>query len=148
MVLPLARSTSDHVPCVVTIATAIPKARAFRFENYWVDLPGFHECVAQVWDSTARKPTTALTISAKFKALRHALKQWHLKLSTVKALISNCNEVILYFDEMEEIRPLSWPEFNFRRIVKLHLQDILHWQYVYWKQRCTIRSIKVGEGNS
>ena len=94
------------------------------------------------------KPTAALTISAKFKALRHALKQWHLKLSTVKALISNCNKVILYFDELEEIRPLSWPEFNFRRIVKLHLQDILHWQYVYWKQRCTIRSIKVGEENS
>ena len=46
LVLPLARSTSDHVPCVVTIATAIPKARVFRFENYWVDLPSFHECVA------------------------------------------------------------------------------------------------------
>lgn len=68
-----------------------------------------------------RKPTTTLTISAKFKVLRHALKQWHLKLSTVKALISDCNKVILYFDDLEEIRPLSWPEFNFRRIVKLHL---------------------------
>ena len=43
---------------------------------------------------------------------------------------------------------MSWPEFNFRRIVKLHLEDILHWQFIYWKQRCTIRNIKVGEENS
>ena len=49
---------------------------------------------------------------------------------------------------MEEIRPLSWPGFNFRRIVKLHLEEILHWQFVYLKQRCTIRSIKVCEENS
>lgn len=56
--------------------------------------------------------------------------------------------MILYFDGLEEIRPLIRPEFNFRRVVKLHLEDILHWQFVYWKQRCTIRSIKVGEENS
>ena len=94
------------------------------------------------------RSSVALTISSKFKALRYALKKWHLNLSTVKALISDCNKVILYFDGLEEIRPLSRPEYNFRRIVKLHLEDILHWQFVYWKQRCTIRSIKLGEENS
>src|SRR3954469_13290858 len=71
-----------------------------------------------------------------------------MSLSTTKALIADCNKVILYFDGLEELRSLSRPEFNFRRIVKLHLEDILHWQYVYWKQRCTIRNIKVGEENS
>ena len=34
MVLPLARTASDHVPCVVQIKTSIPKAKVFRFENY------------------------------------------------------------------------------------------------------------------
>ena len=43
---------------------------------------------------------------------------------------------------------MSWPEFNLCRIVKLHLEDILHWQFIYWKQRCTTRNIKVGEENS
>jgi endonuclease/exonuclease/phosphatase family metal-dependent hydrolase len=33
VVQPLAKITSDHVPCVVTISTKIPKARIFRFEN-------------------------------------------------------------------------------------------------------------------
>ena len=133
---------------MVSIATCIPKAKVFRFENYWVDLPGFADCVSKVWNRPVAKSSIALTISAKFKSLRYALKKWHLNLSTVKALIADCNKVIIFLDNLEEIRPLSWPEFNFRRIVKLHLEDILHWQFVYWKQRCTIRSIKVGEENS
>ena len=142
------RTASDHVPCVVSIATCIPKAKVFRFENYWVDLPGFADCVAEVWNRPMVKPSIALTISAKFKSLRYALKKWHLNLSTVKALIADCNKVIIFLDNLEEIRPLSWLEFNFRRIVKLHLEEILHWQFIYWKQRCTIRNIKVGEENS
>ena len=118
LVLPLARPASDHVPCVVMIATAIPKAKVFRFENYWIDLPGFNECVSQFWNRSVGRSSAALTISSKFKALRYALKKWHLNLSTVKALISDCNKFILYFDEMEEIRHLTCQEFNFRRIVK------------------------------
>lgn len=31
MVTPLARPTSDHVPCKVAIGTNIPKANIFRF---------------------------------------------------------------------------------------------------------------------
>jgi hypothetical protein len=34
LVLPLAKITSDHLPCKVQIGTNIPKANIFRFENY------------------------------------------------------------------------------------------------------------------
>jgi hypothetical protein len=37
MVLPLAKTTSNHVPCVVQIGTSIPKVNIFIFENYWVN---------------------------------------------------------------------------------------------------------------
>ena len=56
--------------------------------------------------------------------------------------------MILYLDELEELRPLSWPGINFQRTVKLHLEEILRMQFIYWKQRCTIRSIKIGEENA
>jgi exonuclease III len=45
MVFPLAKSTSDHTPCVVSISTSIPKAKIFRFENIWLEQPGFMEVV-------------------------------------------------------------------------------------------------------
>jgi endonuclease/exonuclease/phosphatase family metal-dependent hydrolase len=34
VVHPLAKNTSDHVPCVVKIKTTIPKAKIFRFESH------------------------------------------------------------------------------------------------------------------
>jgi hypothetical protein len=51
-------------------------------------------------------------------------------------------------DTLEEERPLYRTEFNFRRIVKLHLEDLLKAECGYWKKRCTIRWIKQGEDNT
>jgi hypothetical protein len=34
MVLPLAKTISDHLPCKIQIGINIPKANIFRFENY------------------------------------------------------------------------------------------------------------------
>lgn len=118
---------------MVTIATSIPKAKIFLFENYWTNLPGFMDCVSEIWAKPTGRSSVAAIISVKFKALRYALKRWHVNLSKIKALIVDCNKVILYLDGLEEVRPLTWPEMNFRRIVKLHLEDILHLQFIYWK---------------
>ena len=69
-------------------------------------------------------------------------------MSSIKKLIQQCSVVILGFDSLEELHPLTTLEFNFRKIVKLHYEDLLKLQFIYWKQRCTIRYIKVGEENS
>ena len=51
VVFPLAKTSSDHVPCVVSIDTKIPKSKIFTFENYWVEMPGFMECVKKSWEA-------------------------------------------------------------------------------------------------
>ena len=76
------------------------------------------------------------------------LKFWSKKLSYIKKLTVDCSKVILHFDQLEEVRPLTRPEFNFRKLVKFHYEHLLKLHYIYWKQRCTIRYIKVGEENS
>jgi hypothetical protein len=114
VVLPLAKKGSDHVPCVVHIGTDIPKAKIFRFENYWVDLPGFKECVTQSWERGSAKAYSSAVIADKLKGLRHELKKWHLSLARLKGLIQNCNKVIVILDTLEEERPLYREEFNFR----------------------------------
>jgi hypothetical protein len=78
---PLAKSTSNHVPCVVQIGISIPKAQVFRFENYWIDQPGFLEVVHSVWNSEVLATDTASKIAAKFKLLRRVLKKWAMSLS-------------------------------------------------------------------
>ena len=66
----------------------------------------------------------------------------------LKKLATNCSEVVLYFDNLEELRPLTRPEFNFRKRVKLQYERVLKLHHLYWKQRCTIRYIRVGDENS
>lgn len=119
MVSPLARPTSDHVPCKVSVGTKIPRSNMFRFENFWTSHGSFYRTVQQSWD----KPTVNLgnsmaNLSAKFKRLRYDLKQWSKGLSNINLLIGNCNKVILYMDTVEQLRPLYNHEWNLRVIVK------------------------------
>lgn len=89
-----------------------------------------------------------ILISHKLKSLRQDLKKWQLSIARMKLLISKCNKVIVILNNLEELRPLYRQEFNFRKIVKLHVEHLLRLQYLYWKKRCTIRYIKVGEENT
>jgi exonuclease III len=147
VVTALARPTSDHVPCLVSIDTVIPKAQLFRFENFWVNQPGFFDVVKSVWARNTKASTSSGILAEKFKILRWELKKWKMSLSNIKLLINKCNLVILYLDQLEEERNLYIPEENFRRIVKIHYEKLLKIQYQYWKKRCTIRWMKLGEEN-
>ena len=111
MVIPLAKITSDHIPCKVTISTAIPKASIFRFENYWPDHPGFYDAVQRGWNMHVRNSRDSATV----KNVRHELKVWSRGISNLNILIANCNKVILFLDTLEEIRSLFAMKFSFRK---------------------------------
>ena len=104
-VLQLAKSSSDHLPCVVVIGTCIPKAKIFRFESFWVDLPGFIQCVQKSWAQSTHKASSAAVLAAKFKRLRHDIKKWSVSLSKIKLLIGLCNKAIFIIDDLEDGRP-------------------------------------------
>jgi hypothetical protein len=102
MVFPLAHSGSDHVPCVVSIDTNIPKAKIFWFENYWVQMLGFLDCVKESWGKPSHKKHSSAILADKLKGLRFDLKKWQVGLHKIKGLIENCNKVINLLDELEE----------------------------------------------
>ena len=148
MAIPLARTTSNHVPIVIKIGTSIPKSKIFRFENFWLQHPQFKEVVKNIWEQQVSETDSAKSISAKFKRLRKGLKIWSKSCSNLKLSIYNCTEVILMYDHIEEWRQLSVEEHNSRFILIKHLESLLHMQKIYWKQRATIRNIKFGEANT
>jgi hypothetical protein len=49
---------------------------------------------------------------------------------------------------LEERSLLFTTEFNFRRIVKTHLEELLLIDCNYWRKRCTVRWIKMSENNT
>jgi hypothetical protein len=121
---PLARTTSDHIPCAISIGSSIPKAQIFRFENHWVRMPGFMDTVNRIWAINC-VGDSAKVISTKFKLLRKALKIWSTSISVINKVIDNCNEIILLLDGLEEQRALHISEWNFRNIVKRRLHHLL-----------------------
>ena len=75
IVFPLAKPISDHLPCVIKIGTSIPKARVFRFENYWLLHSDSKQVVANAWNIPVGNLDAARCLTAKFKNLSRALKQ-------------------------------------------------------------------------
>ena len=82
------------------------------------------------------------------KNLRYDLKAWSKNIYKLSILIQNCNQALLELDKLEDQRPLSLPEANFRHIIKTHLLKLLRFQNEYWRKRCTIRYIKFGTENT
>ena len=78
-VYPLVMETSDHVPCVISISTSIPKRSHFQFENYWMEHPDFLSVVQQGWLAPHYITDSAKVITTKFKNLRRELKLWQKK---------------------------------------------------------------------
>lgn len=106
-VLPMAKITSDHIPCKISIGTHIPRSQIFRFENFWPDHPGFFEAVQRGLGKTVRNTRdSASTLAGKLKNVRYELKQWSKNLSNLSLLISKSNQAILFMDALEESRSL------------------------------------------
>ena len=121
----LSRPISDHLPCLIKIGTSIPKARVFRFENYWLKHSDFKEVVTAAWNIPVGNLDAAKSLNAKFKNLRRALKLWAKNLSCLKSKIAAINEVIFLFDLFEEFRDLGDFEWNCRVILKEQLLILL-----------------------
>ncbi|XP_066341744.1 uncharacterized protein [Miscanthus floridulus] len=144
----LVMETSDHWPCVIDIRTNVPKSKILRFENFWMEHDSFLPLVAACWNGQFPQTDPALLLSAKFKALRAALRIWQSKLSNLKQTIVNIKLVISFLDCIEEWRDLSIEEWNFKAMISEKLSELLHQQRLYWRQRGTIKWVKLGDENT
>lgn len=140
--------TSDHVPCVISIATHIPRKSVFRFENFWLERNDFLNVVQQHWVAPEHIGDAAKTLTAKFKNLRKALKIWKTSLSNLNINITNVKLVLSLLSIMEEFRDLSLPEWNFKNLLEQKLQSLLRQQKAYWKQRAQIKWVTLADAST
>jgi hypothetical protein len=73
----------------------------------------------------------AKVITAKFKNLWRVLKDWSRSLSNFKTAIANVKLALTLFLYIEELRDLTIPEWNFKKILEHKLSSLLHQQHVY-----------------
>jgi hypothetical protein len=137
--------TSDHVPCLISVSTDIPKSHTFRFENFWMQRDDFLEQVARGWDIDTSDLDAAKSITAKFKNLRRVLNEWKKSISNLKQNISNVKLILSLLNFMEESRDLSLVEWNFKTLLENKLISLLQQQKAYWKQRGKIKWATLGD---
>lgn len=66
-VQPLSKPVSNHIPYTIHIGSNIPKSNSFRFENYWVELPGFYDTIALHWNNSTYFANAAKNLSSRLK---------------------------------------------------------------------------------
>jgi hypothetical protein len=121
----LTMETSDHVPCLISIFTAIPKTHIFRFENYWLQPEDFMNQVSFGRHSDFHHSDVTKMITTKFKNLRKVLKNWKRSLSNLKQNITNVKLTLDLLNFLEDFRDLSLVEWNFIIILESKLISLL-----------------------
>jgi hypothetical protein len=144
----LGMTPSDHCPCLVTFSTVIPRSKIFRFENFWLQHSGFSDVLTQSWAIPTQQIDPAKALTAKFKFLRKALKEWQAGWTGLKNLISNVKLLLQFLEVLGEFRDLSLEEWNFKNILKDYLLELLEQQRIYWKQRGVIKWVKLGDAGT
>lgn len=138
----------DHTPCVVSIATDIPKSRIFRFENFWLLDDQFPGILAECWSETNQHTDCAKALTAKFKALRKRLREWQASKTGMRTIIANTRVSLQFLEVLGEYRDLSVEEWNFKELLKDHLIYLLEKLWIYWKQRDAIKWVKLGDAGT
>jgi hypothetical protein len=137
----LPRDISDHVPCLISFKSKVPKPKICRFENFWMHFEGFMSVFQNTWLGQQNLPDKAKNLTAKFKITRKVLKEWQRSLLKIDKTVGHIKLLIEFIDIIEEHRDLSIEEWNFRDLMQIKVAELLHIQKIYWKQRASIKWI-------
>jgi hypothetical protein len=99
----------------------------FRFERYWIGMPGFHDCVKSAWDKPVDSTNNSLTtLHIKLSRTAKTLKSWAKTIkSQSKIAMEICREVIDHLEKAHESRNLSKNEIILIRTLKLRLLGLV-----------------------
>jgi hypothetical protein len=98
------RDTSDHVPLMATISSAIPKGGFFRYEPSWGLHSRFRQIIRSAWGSNSRADATARVV-ARLRLCRNKCKTWARRISPCSQRETDCRLLISLLDVLEEGRP-------------------------------------------
>jgi hypothetical protein len=124
----LPRDISDHVPCLVSFKSKVPKPKIFRFENFWLQFEGFMSVFQNTWLGQPNLSDKAKNLTTKFKNSRKVLKDWQRSLPKIDKTVRHTKLLIEFIDIIEEHRDLSIEEWNFRDLMQTKVAELLHIQ--------------------
>jgi hypothetical protein len=150
----LSSSLSDH--CLIFMSTAVEPqvGKRFRFERFWLSLPGFDDEIKALWDGRRldglQVPSNPLArLDFKLRLVSRGLQRWsQRRVGSVRDSILVANEVILRLDLAQESRALSDQEIWLRRSLKLKLLGLASLERTIARQRARVAGIRDGDAST
>jgi hypothetical protein len=118
----LSTDCSDHCPLLLSMNTMPWAKKRFRFEPYWLKLPGCLEVIAAAWSSTLLHADLFRILDYKLRNVARALRSWSdKKIGSVRLQLALAKEVILRLEVAQESRTLTSQESVLRKSLKMRV---------------------------
>jgi hypothetical protein len=112
----LSSSLSDHCPLFLCQQATPRKKEIFRFENFWVCVPGFRDVVKDVWRRNVLGISPLNILYYKLKNTARVLKVWSRELfANVRLELHMANDVIKCLDEAQDRMHHTQDEFQLQK---------------------------------
>ena len=145
----LSSSASDHCPMLLSCNPFHKAYAGFRFEAYWLRLPGFAETVVQSWTKPCHSNDKIRVLHIKLARLGKALRSWSRKMVNEWKLRTDiAHEIILRLDQAQDRRQLSAEELSLRMRAKHKILGFAVLKRIKIRQRSRLTWIKEGDANT
>jgi exonuclease III len=145
----LSTDCSDHAPLLLKLCT-VPWAKPrFRFECFWVKLPGFEDIVKRAWEVHVPDMDCCRLLDQKLRNTAKALKTWSMQhIGSVRLELRHAREVVAQFDVAQEHRVLSDGEIRLRLQFKQRCLGLASMARTIARQRSRVRYLEDGDANT
>lgn len=150
MVEALGMVVSDHAPLLLTCKNMAPTQRRFKIETFWLKYEQPMLMVRKLWHEMQPSNQDGLNLfHHRLEILHRALSLWHSRdFNLMEVQLKRCKEATLFFDRIEETRPLAAHEFKLRCKLKQRAYELANNLEERWRQRARINWLKLGDRNT
>jgi hypothetical protein len=146
---PLSSDCSDHCPLLLAVQATEGGKRRFRFEAFWVNIPGFSDVLAAAWAIPLPGADPFRVVDQKLRLVAQELKRWSSeKIGSIQLQLTMVRAVILKFDEEQEVRPLHQWELELRRALKPRVLGLASLARTIARQRSRLLFLAEGDANT
>lgn len=146
---PLSSSSSDHAPLFLLGCDPPQRSVSFRFESYWLEIPGFLDVVKNSWERHLLASNPFSVLRLKLCRLARDLKRWSKsQVGDIRLQFAIANEVIFQLEVAQESRLLSDEERSLIAELKVKVLGLAVLNKIRIKQRSRLTWLKVGDVNS
>jgi hypothetical protein len=145
----LSSDASDHAPLLLVLNSEPWSRPRFRFDEYWIKVPGFLDAVHDAWNGGVAASDPCRLLDQKLRGVAKALRRWHArKVGNVRLQLAMSRAVIYELDTAEETRQLSPMEIQQRKALKHTILGLASLCRTMARQRAKTRHLREGDAST